>query len=75
MTPEPIDILNQVNLLVKSKLDLPKELLFEQDSETVSPYLNYLSNSQYNTNNDQNLVGHEPFQRKYLIHQPKPGSK
>ncbi len=76
LTPEPIEILDQVNLLVKGKLDLPKELFFEQDSDTFSPYVNYSSNKQAHTHiNDLDLVGHEPLQRKYLIHQPKPGSK
>jgi hypothetical protein len=62
LTPEPIEVLNQVNILVKGMLNLPMEFFYEQDSETPCPYMSY-------SNNSKDLLSNEPVQRKYLIHQ------
>lgn len=73
LTPEPIQTLENVNLLVNGMLNLPNEFFYEQDNQTRSPYITYSANLQQNQN--QNSIGHEPFQRKYLIHQNQTNSK
>lgn len=67
LTPESIQTLESVNLLVNGMLNLPQEFFFEQDAETRSPYVSYSNNLHPGLN--QNPIGHEPFQRKYLVHQ------
>ena len=69
LTPEAIQTLENINLLVNGMLTLPNEFFFEQDSETSCPYMTYSNNLQENMSN-QNF-GQEPFLRKYLIHQTK----
>ncbi|CAF0868791.1 unnamed protein product [Brachionus calyciflorus] len=67
LTPEPIEILNQVNLLCKGMLNLPMEFFCEQESMTPSPYMSIACSNQNRTSFDQ--ISNEPLQRKYLIHQ------
>ena len=71
LTPDSIENLNQVNLLVKGMLNTPLEFFFEQDSETPCPYLSFSDNLQHQKETDINLnaVCNKPAQRKYLIHQ------
>ncbi len=66
LTPEPVKNLEKVNLLVKGMLNLPLEFFYEQDSETSCPYMSLADNLQMKK---ENLIGNEPIQRKYLIHQ------
>ena len=70
LTPEPLENLNLVNLLVKGMLNTPTEFFFEQDSETPSPYLTLSDNMQKEKEAeiDLNAVCSKPIQRKYLIH-------
>jgi polynucleotide 5'-hydroxyl-kinase GRC3/NOL9 len=74
LTPDSIENLNQVNLLVKGMLNTPTEFFFEQDSESPCPYLS-LSDSMQSGNKhepngiDLNAACGKPIQRKYLIHQ------
>lgn len=63
LTPENPQFLEKVNLLVKGMLSLPYEFFYEQDAETNCPYMS-ISDS-----NQENIVGNEPVQRKYLVHQ------
>jgi hypothetical protein len=87
LTPEPMEVLNKCNLLVKGMLSLPLEFFYEQDIETPCPYVKYLDPAQQlKTNSDtpnENEIENEhqmmmtmmctsqPAQRKYLIHQQK----
>ncbi len=66
LTPENPQFLDKVNLLVKGMLNLPYEFFYEQDSETNCPYI---SISDELKNQKENIVGNEPVQRKYLVHQ------
>jgi uncharacterized protein YueI len=67
LTPESVENLNKVNLLVKGMLNCPTEFFFEQDSENPSPYV--ALSDQKETDIDLNAVCNKPIQRKYLIHQ------
>jgi len=70
LTPDSVEILNQVNLLVKGMLNVPTEFFFEQDSENPSPYVALSDNmNQKEAEIDLNAVCSKPIQRKYLIHQ------
>ena len=74
LTPDSIENLNQVNLLVKGMLNTPMEFFYEQDSETPCPYLSFSDTLQQQQNPqkaeyDLNSVCNKPAQRKYLIHQ------
>lgn len=66
LTPEPLDVLNEVNLLCKGMLNLPLEFFYEQDCTAPCPYLT-LANQLHTSNSNQ--LSNEPIQRKYLIHQ------
>ena len=70
LTPEPIEVLNQVNLLSKGMLNLPLEFFYEQDSDTPCPYMSFSDNLQQQQQvNNLAAISNEPAQRKYLIHQ------
>ena len=73
LTPEPIEILDKVNLLVKGMLNLPLEFFFEQDYDTYCPYMSFSDNIRPTGNSSVNTAGVEPLQRKYLIHQQQQG--
>lgn len=64
LTPEPIEVLNQVNVMAKGMLNLPLEFFYEQDYQTPCPYMAFP-----NVEAHQDLISIEPAQRKYLIHQ------
>ena len=74
LTPEPIEVLNEVNLLVKGVLNSPVEFFFQQDSETPCPYMSFAGNNHNqqkpssSQSNQLSNIGAEPVQRKYLIH-------
>lgn len=68
LTPEPIETLNQVNLLAKGMLNLPLEFFYEQDSETSCPYMTFSNIPNKIQNQNQNPISNEPAQRKYVIH-------
>lgn len=88
LTPEPVDKLECVNLLVKGILNIPLEFYFEQDSEATTAYVSYKSplspsssatavtktgaNRHYS---QQKVIGAQPVERKYLIHQNNNQSK
>lgn len=67
LTPEPLEVLNQVNVMVKGMLNLPLEFFYEQDYQTSCPYMTF-SNASASTNK-KDLLSNEPAQRKYLVHQ------
>lgn len=58
LTPEPVEVLNQVNLMVKGMLTLPLEFFYEQDYQTSCPYMTFATSSSA-----------QPAERKYLVHQ------
>ena len=58
LTPEPVEVLNQVNVLVKGMVNLPLEFFYEQDYQTTCPYMTFATSSSA-----------QPAQRKYLVHQ------
>lgn len=72
LTPEPQNVLSQVNLLVKGMLNIPLELFYEQDTQTQTPYMSISNTIQsYPNKPSKNSVpiSNEPLNRKYLIHQ------
>lgn len=69
LTPEPIQVLEQVNLLTKGMLNLPLEFFYEQDAETCCPYMSLSDTVKSENRSAANLIGGNPIQRKYLIHQ------
>lgn len=68
LTPEPIEKLNQVNLLIKGILNIPVEFFYEQDAETPCPYVTFADNLNINSKNKTDVVAGEPIQRKFLMH-------
>lgn len=60
LTPEPLDVLEQVNVMAKGMLPLPLEFFYEQDYQTSCPYMTFTTSS---------TSPAQPAQRKYLVHQ------
>ena len=74
LTPEPIEVLNKVNILCKGMLNIPLEMFYEQNLETPSPYVTYSEHMNINRGQkgDLGAIAKSTLQRKYLIHQNQP---